>query len=167
VGGKLNAPHFDLAGPDRLVRRREGGVPAPVRLVLDLSADGAKLTAGGRLPRAVVCRVQERYPQWYPLGRPASVEEELLLAVLHDVLRVARLLRLRQGVVALIRAPSDEAEVIRRLRSGFGPVHGFTSVLAGETLALLATDGPSTPGALARRLHRELGYRWIPNLGRR
>lgn len=42
---------FDLAATDLLVQQTAGKVPAPVRLLLDVAADGVKLTPGGRLPR--------------------------------------------------------------------------------------------------------------------
>jgi plasmid stability protein len=91
---------FDLATADLLVRQTVGEVPAPVRLVVDLTADGVKLTPGGRLPRAIVRKVQEHYPDWYPLGRPTSIEEDLPpLAALHDLLRDVGLLRLRKGIL--------------------------------------------------------------------
>ena len=153
---------FDLAATDLLVQQTTGRVPAPVRLLLDVAADGVKLTPGGRLPRTVVRQVQERYPDWYPLDRPASIEEDLLpLAALHDLSREVGLLRLRKGILAPTRAAGDDTEVIRRLRSWFGPVHGFTSLLATDTLALLAADGPARPQNLAGRLLRLLGDRWV------
>jgi hypothetical protein len=158
---------FDLVAADLLVQQTAGAVPQPVRLVLDLAADGVKLTPGGRLPRAFVRHVQERYPSWYPLGRPASIEDDLLpLAALHDVLRHVRLLRVRNGVVAPTRVAADDIEVIRRLRSWFGPADGFTSILTTDALALLAADGPSTPPDLAGRLLRLLGDRWVTSHGR-
>lgn len=157
---------FDLASTDLLVRQTAGKVPAPIRLLLDLTADGVELTPGGRLPRAVVRQVQERYPEWYPLGRPASVEEDLLpLAALHDLSREVGLLRLRKGILAPIRAAGADTEVIRRLRSWFGPVHGFTSILAGEALALLAADAPTRPQDLAGRLLGLLGGGWVTGQG--
>jgi len=137
---------FDVAAADLLVQQTAGSVPAPVRLVLDLIGDGVKLTPGGRLPRALVRQVHEQYPSWYPLDRPASLEEDLLpLAELHDLLREVGLLRLRKGVLSPTRAGRDEAEILRRLRGWFGPAYGFTSVLVGYVLALLAVHGPSKP----------------------
>ena len=158
---------FDLATADLLVQQTAGAVPAPVRLVLGLAADGVKLTPGGRLPRALVRQVQDHYPSWYPLGRPASIEEDLPpLAALHDLLREAGLLRLRKGVLAPTRIAGDDIEVIRRLRSWFGPVHGFTSLLIGDALALLAAEGPSRPQDLASRLVGLLGDRWVTGHGK-
>jgi Plasmid pRiA4b ORF-3-like protein len=157
---------FDLATADQLTQKTSGAVPAPVRLILGLAADGVKLTPGGRLPRAMVRQVQKRYPSWYPLDRPASIEEDLLpLAALHDLLRQVGLLRLRKGVLATTRSASNDTEVIRRLRSWFGPVHGFTSMLTGDALALLCTEGPATPRDLAGRLLLLLGDRWVTSQG--
>jgi hypothetical protein len=157
---------FDLATADLLVQQTAGAVPAPVRLVLGLAADGVKLTPGGRLPRALVRQVQEHYPNWYPLGRPASIEEDLPpLAALHDQLRQVGLLRLRKGILAPTRVAADDIEVIRRLRSWFGPFNGFTSMLTGDALALLAAEGPSRPQDLAGRLLGLLGDRWITSQG--
>lgn len=157
---------FDLAAADLLVAQTAGAVPAPVRLMLDLAAGGVKLTPGGRLPRAVVRQVQERYPDWYPLGRPASVEEDLLpLAALHDLLRELGLLRMRKGVLGPTRAAGDDTEVIRRLRSWFGPADGFTSILASDTLAVLAAEGPSRLQDLADRLLGLLGDGWRTSEG--
>jgi hypothetical protein len=141
-------------------------VPAPVRLVLHLAADGVKLTPGGRLPRAFVRLVQERYSSWHLLGRPASVEEDLPpLAALHDLLRHVGILRLRKGVLAPTRAAADDIEVIRRLRSWFGPDDGFISILAGEGLASLVAEGSCRPDTLAARLLPVLGDRWVTSQG--
>ena len=157
---------FDLAGSDQLVRQTVGAVPVPVRLLLGLVADGVKLTPGGRLPRAFVREVQERYPSWNLLDRPASVEEDLPpLASLHDVLRQVGLLRLQKGVLGPTRAAADDLEVVRRLRSWFGPDDGFISILAGEGLASLVADGECRPEDLAARLRPLLGDRWVTSQG--
>jgi hypothetical protein len=159
---------FDLGTTDLLVRQTVGAVPAPVRLLLGLAADGVKLTPGARLPRAFVRQVQERYPSWHLLGRPASVQEDLPpLAALHDLLRHVGLLRLHKGVLGLTRAAADDIEVIRRLRSWFGPDDGFISILAGEGLAILVADGPCRPEELAARLLPLFGDRWVTSQGER
>lgn len=159
---------FDLATADLLVQQTAGAVPAPVRLVLGLAADGAKLTLGGRLPRALVRQVQEHYPSWYPLGRPASIEEDLPpLSALHDLLREVGLLRLRKGILAPTRIAGDDVEVIRRLRSWFGPVYGYESMLTTDALSLLAAEGPGRPQDLAGRLLDLLGDRWVTSPGQR
>jgi hypothetical protein len=156
---------FDLATADLLVQQTSGAVPALVRLVLDMAAGGVKLTPGGRLPRTLVRQVQERYPSWYPLG-PASIEEDLPpLAALHDLLRQVGLLRLRRGILTRTRVASDDIEVIRRLRSWFGTIDSFASILAGDALALLCTDGSASPQDLAARLFRLLGGRWVTSDG--
>jgi pRiA4b ORF-3-like protein len=143
---------FDLAAADLLVRQTAGAVPEPVRLVLGLAADGVKLTPGDRLPRALVRQVQEHYPNWYPLGRPASIEEDLPpLSALHDLLREVGLLRLRKGVLSPTRAAGADTEVIRRLRSWFGPRYGYEMLLTTDALALLqpraTPDRRTSPGA--------------------
>jgi Plasmid pRiA4b ORF-3-like protein len=144
---------FDQAGTDLLVRRTVGEVPASVRLILDLLADGVRLTPGGRLPRAVVRQVQQQRPQWDPLGRPASLEDDLPpLAALHDLMRHVGLLRLANGVLRPTRAAADEREVVRRLRTWF-PSDEFTSLLASDVVAMLAAAGPPTGEELAGRLH--------------
>lgn len=152
---------FDREATDLVVRQTAGAVPAPVRLVLELTAGGMKLTAGGRFPRAFARQVQDRYPHWEPLGRPASSEDDLpALGALHALLRKAGLLRLRHGVVSPTRAAGDDVEVVRRLRRWFGPDSGFTTVLVGESLAILATAGPMQPHDLAGRVFPQLGGRW-------
>jgi len=111
---------FDQDATSQQVRHAVGDVPDSVRLLLDLLADGVKLTPGGRLPRALVRTVQEQRPGWYPLGRPASIEEDLQpLATLHDMLRHVRLLRPANGVLRPTKAAADEIETVRRLRSWF------------------------------------------------
>ena len=154
---------FDLATADLLVRRPSAQFQSPVRLVLGLAADGVNLTPGGRLPRALVRQVQEHYPSWYPLGRPASIEEDLPpLAALHDLLREVGLLRLRKGVLSPTRA--------RRRRQGGDPTPPIVvrtaatatrSLLTTDALALLAAEGPSRPQDLAGRLLDLLGDRWV------
>ena len=119
-------PAFDREATDLLVRQTVGEVPESVRLLLDLLAGGVKLTPGGRLPRSVVRAVQERRPEWYPLDRPASIEEDLYpLAVLHDIVRKVGLARLANGVLRPTRAAADDREVVRRLRTWFEP-EGFS-----------------------------------------
>lgn len=119
-----------------------------------------KLTPGGRLPRSVVRQVQERRPGWYPLGRPASVEEDLYpLAVLHDMLRHVGLLRLAKGVLRPTRAAADDQEIIRRLRSWF-ELAEFTGVLAVVTVAVVSASGPIALAEVGGRVHPLLGDRW-------
>jgi Plasmid pRiA4b ORF-3-like protein len=157
---------FDLATADLLLQQTVGAVPAPVRLLLGLTAGGVKLTPGGRLPRMFVRRVHETYASWGFEDRPASIEEDLPpLAALHDLMRDVGLLRLRQGVLAPTRAAGNDIEVIRRLRSWFGPERGFLSILVGDTLASLAGRGPRTPQDLAAQLLDLLGDRWVTSEG--
>ena len=154
-------PDFDQARTDRQVRQAVGEVPASVRLVLDLTAGGVKLTPGGRLPRALVRQVQEQRPHWYPLDRPASVEEDLLpLAVLHDLMRSVGLLRLAKGVLTPTRAAADDVEVVRRLRSWFVP-GAFLGAVAELVVAELAARGPQHGDSLARQVHSLLGRGWF------
>lgn len=158
---------FDQADTDLFVRRTAGAVPEPVRLVLDLASERVRLTAGGRLPRAFVREVQQRYPTWNLFDRPASREDDLPpLAALHDLLRAVGLLRLRNGSLSPTRAALDDTQAIRRLRSWFGPESGFRSILTGESLASLATAGPCRPGELARRIFPLLDSdRWVTSAG--
>jgi hypothetical protein len=159
---------FDLAATDLLVRQTAGAVPGPVRLLLDLTADGVRLTPGGRLPRAVVRQVQDRYPDWHVAGDvPARIEDDLPpLAVLHDLMRDVGLLRLRNGVLSPTRAATDEVETIRRLRSWFGPDSGYESMLVGASVAGVAATGPCRTGELAARVHPYLGHGWMTADGR-
>lgn len=158
VGDRLRA--FDRAATGRQVRAMVGEVPDSVRLVLDLLAGGVKLTPGGRLPRAVVREVQAVRPGWYPLGRPASIEEDLLpLAALHDILRHVGLARPAKGVLRPTKAASDELEVVRRLRSWFEPGE-FSSVVAERAVALIAAHGSVPLASLARELFPMLGGGW-------
>ena len=157
---------FDPGAADLLVRQTVGAVPAPVRFLLDLAADEVTLTPGGRLPRVVVRAVQEHYPSWQLTDRPASLEEDLPpLAALHDLLRHVGLLRLRRGVLRAIRVAADDVEVIRRLRSWFGPDDSFVAVLAGESLASLVAEGPGRPEQLAARLLPRLGLGRVTSQG--
>lgn len=53
--------------------------------------------------------MQEKRPGWYPLGRPAAIEKDLLpLAELHGMLRQVGLLRLRNGVLSPTKAASND-----------------------------------------------------------
>jgi hypothetical protein len=157
---------LDVAATDLLVRQTAGVVPEPVRLVLDLAAGGVKLTPGGRFPRAFVRQVQEHYPAWHPLERPAAIEDDLPpLAALHDLLRGVGLLRVAKGVLSPTRAADDDTQAIHRLRSWFGPDDGFTSILLGEALASLVTAGPCRADELAARVFPLLGDRWATGDG--
>jgi hypothetical protein len=152
---------FDQEETDRHVRQAVGEVPASVRMLLDLTAGGVKLTPGGRLPRVLVRQVQELRPGWYPLDRPASIEEDLLpLAVLHDVMRSVGLLRLSKGVLAPTKAAGDDVEVVRRLRTWFEP-GAFAGVVTELVAAELAAHGALHGDTLARRVHRLLGRGWF------
>jgi len=159
VGDRLRPFDIDVTG--RRVRDMVGAVPASVRLLLDLLADGVRLTPGGRLPRVVVRAVQERRPGWYPLPRPASIEEDLLpLTALHDMLRHVGLLRLRHGVLRATKAAvSDEMHVVRRLRSWFEP-GTFLTVVTERAVALVAARGPMTIEHLAVSIFPLLGRGW-------
>jgi hypothetical protein len=153
-------PSFDRGATDLLVRQTVGEVPESVRLLLDLLAGGVKLTPGGRLPRAVVRAVQERRPEWCPLDRPASIEEDLFpLAVLHDVLRKVGLARLANGVLRPTRAAADDREIVRRLRTWF-EAEGFRGILGGVAVAVLAVSGPLPTNELIRRVVPLMGDRW-------
>ncbi len=157
---------FDLDTADLLLRQTAGTVPAPVRLVLGLATDGVKLTPGGRLPRAIVRQVQGRYPSWQLTDRLASLEDDLPpLAALHDLLRHVGLLRLRHRFLGPTRAAAEDFEVMRRLRSWFGPDDSFISILAGESLASLVVDGACRTEELAARLLPLLGDRWVTGQG--
>lgn len=151
---------FDQAGIDTLIRRTAGQVPETVTRLLELTTDGIRLTAAGRLPRAVVRSMQQHRPDWAYTPRPARREDDLPpLGALHDLLRHVGLLRLRYGVLAPTRAATNPTHTIRRLRTGFGPDTGFTAVLAGTIVALLAHHGPTPLPVLARRAHPLLD-RW-------
>lgn len=156
-------PTFDLQRADELVRNVVGAVPAAVQMVLDLAADGVKLTPGGRLPRAFVRAVQAQRPDWAPLGRPASIEEDLPpLVALHDLLRHVGLLRLRNGVLAPTKAAGYERDTVRRLRGWF-PRGEFATMLATDAIALLQVHGPRPLNDLASEAFAMLGPGWGAN----
>ena len=158
VGDRLRP--FDLEATTERVRDAVGAVPGSVRLLLGLLGDGVTLTPGGRLPRAVVRAVQAQRPSWYPLGRPASIEEDLLpLAVLHDLLRHLRLVRLAGGVLRPTKAAADELETVRRLRSWFDPQE-FSTMVTERALALVAARGPLQVAEIAGQVHPLLGHGW-------
>ncbi|MEJ2866363.1 plasmid pRiA4b ORF-3 family protein [Actinomycetospora sp. OC33-EN08] len=155
-------PEFDLVATDQLVRQVIGAVPPSVRLLLEVLDGGVELTKGGRLPRKVVRAVQEHRPEWAFWDKPASLEEDLVpLAVLHDVLRQAKVLRIRQGVLAPIKAASDDLEVVRRLRSWFGPDGEFLDRLASTVVAVVLAEDTVERGELERRVTEVIGDRWM------
>jgi hypothetical protein len=158
VGNRLRP--FDRAATDQRVRQVVGEVPESVRLLLDLAADGVRLTPGGRLPRTVVRSVQQHRPHWHPLGRPAATEDDLPpLGALHDLLRRVGLLRLRHGVLAPTRATGDDLAVVRRLRSAFSP-DTFATEITELTIGVLAAHSPLNRLQLASQVHRLLGRGW-------
>lgn len=158
VGDRLRP--FDQEATTERVRDAVGAVPGSVRLLLGLLADGVRLTPGGRLPRAVVRAVQAQRPSWSPLGRPASIEEDLLpLAVLHDLLRHVRLVRLTGGVLRPTKAAADELETVRRLRSRFDPQE-FSTMVTERAVALVVARGPLQVAEIAGEVHPLLGHGW-------
>jgi len=158
VGNRLRP--FDRAATDQWVRRVVGEVPESVRLLLDLAADGIKLTPGGRLPRTVVRSMQQHRPHWYPFDKPVSIEDDLPpLVALHGLLRGVGLLRLRHGVLTPTRAAGDDLAVVRRLRTAFDP-HAFDTQITELTIGVLAARGPLPLGQLATQVHQLLGRGW-------
>jgi hypothetical protein len=158
VGKRLRP--FDCAATDKRVRQVVGEVPESVRLLLDLTADGVKLTPGGRLPRTVVRGMQQHRPHWHPLGQPAAIEDDLHpLLTLHHLLREVGLLRLRHGVLAPTRAASDDLAVVRRLRSAFDP-NAFGTEITELTIGVLSAHGPLALAQLAARVRQLLGFGW-------
>lgn len=158
VGDRLRP--FDQHATAQRVRDAVGAVPDSVRLVLGLLADGVKLTPGGRLPRWVVRAVQQVRPGWNPMGRLASIEEDLLpLAVLHDLLRHVRLVRLTNGVLRPTKAAADELETVRRLRSWFDE-GAFHTMTAERAVALVTARGPLQVADIAAEVHPLLGHGW-------
>lgn len=165
IGREL--PSFDLDATDTLVGQVAGSVPETVRALLAEIGDGVALTPGGRLPRRVVRGLQQQRPHWSLSGKPAHMEEDLLpAAALHDVLRGVGLLRVRRGTLVKIKAAEDDLEVLRRLRSWFGPSEGFRFQLATDTAALLATEGAIERRDLHSRVFELLGHRWARADGR-
>lgn len=153
-------PTFDREATGLLLRQTVGEVPQSVRIVLDLLAGGVRLTPGGRLPRTIVRAVQERRPEWHPLGRPASIEEDLIpLTDLHDILRGVGLARLARGVLSPTRAAADDLEVVRRLRRRFEPGR-FRHLLGTTTVAVLAASGPLPTDELVGRVESLIGDGW-------
>ena len=158
VGDRLRP--FERAATDQWVRRVVGEVPESVRLLLDLVAGGVKLTPGGRLPRTVVRSMQQHRPHWYPLGRPASIEDDLPpLGALHELLRGVGLLRLRRGVLSPTRATNDDLAVVRRLRSAFD-ANTFATEITELTIGVLAAHSPLPLAELATQVHQLLGRGW-------
>jgi hypothetical protein len=104
--------------------------------------------------------MQEHRPDWYPIDRPVSIEDDLPpLVVLHDLLRTVGLLRPRHGVLRPTRAAGDDLEIVRRIRSAFDP-HAFDTEIIELTVGVLAAYGPLSPAELAPRVHQLLGYGW-------
>lgn len=158
VGDRLRP--FDRAATDQRVCRAVGEVPETVRLLIDLTEAGVKLTPGGRLPRTVVRSMQEHRPHWHPLGRPASIEEDLFpLAMLHDLLRDVGVLRLRHGVLAPTRIAGDDLAVVRRLRSAFAP-GDFTTEIVEQIIFALTRCGPCDVKQLAAQVYPLIGHGW-------
>lgn len=158
VGDRLRP--VDQHATARRVRDAVGAVPVSVQLLLDLLADGVKLTRGGRLPRSIVRAMQEHRPQWCPFQRPATIEEDLLpLAALHDLLRHVRLLRLAHGVLRPTSTAADPIQTVRRLRSRF-PADEFPTLVAERAVALVAAHGPMTITDIAGEVFDLLGHGW-------
>lgn len=155
VGGRLQPFHREQV--DAYIKRMAGRVPATVRLLLDLTAGGVRLTPAGRLPRSLVRAVQQEYPGWHLTGKLAATEDDLWpLAELHALLRRVGLLRLRHNLVTPTKATANDHQIVRRLRADFAP-DTFPTQLAETTTALLASHGPQP--------HQHLGSLVLPQLG--
>ena len=154
---------FDRDVADARVRHAAGRVPPGVRLVLDLAAEGVRLTPAGRFPRAFVRSVQEARPDWgwFGLeGRPAHREGDVLAAMaLRELLRDAGLLRLRHGVLTPTRASRDDRHVLRRVRTALARDE-FATRCAELALAMLLVEGALTTDQLAARIFPLLGPGW-------
>jgi hypothetical protein len=108
----------------------------------------------------VVRAVQEQRPDWNPMGRPASIEEDLLPpALLHDLLRHVRLVRLVNGVLRSTKAAADELKTVRRLRSWFDE-GAFHTMAAERAVALVAARGALQLPEIAAEVHPLLGHGW-------
>lgn len=158
---------FDQQAADRRIKRMVGEVPETVRLMVELTADGVRLTPGGRLPRAVVRAMQQQRPHWHLTGRPAAIEDDLWpLTALHHYLRMVGLLRLRHGVLTPTKAATgDDLTIVRKLRSGFEP-HTFTTVLTNLVVGALAGHGPLWSAELATQVFPMLKHGWATRDGR-
>jgi hypothetical protein len=158
-----DAPDFDQARTDDLVRRAAGRVPPGVALFLEAVRGGVTLTPRGRLPRAIVRAVQEQHPDWHwlaPEHRLAHREEDLRpLAALHDLCLETRLVQIRRGVLTPTAAAADPVQVLRRVRSVFAP-GGFLGLVCELTLAMLLAEGPQHVEELAGRLDALLDGDW-------
>jgi hypothetical protein len=78
----------------------------PLLWLLDLSADGARLTPTKALVRTIVREAVERYPSWWyrELGRPPHNEASVsALAHLHELALELGLVRRRRGKLCLSR----------------------------------------------------------------
>ena len=138
-----------------------GPVPPSVRLLLDLCAGGVRLTPGGRLPRSVVREVQERRPHWgWDPDTPPRIEEDVLpLAMLDELLRSCRLLRVVHGVLSPTRAAASDAEILLRLQTRLfdETFHGQLCRLLLETLSNV--DAVAEATLIDAALH-QLAPRW-------
>ena len=158
VGNRLRP--FDRAATDQWVRRVVGEVPESVRLLIDLVADGVKLTPGGRLPRTVVRSMQQHRPHWY-LARPARLHRGRPASAG----RAARPAPRRRAATAArrranpTRAAGDDLAVVRRLRSAFD-ANTFATEITELTIGVLAAHGPLPLAELATRVHQLLGRGW-------
>jgi hypothetical protein len=104
--------------------------------------------------------MQQHRPDWYPFGRPVSIEDDLpALAALHGLLRSVGLLRLRHGVLSPTRAAGDDLAAVRRLRSAFDP-HAFDTQITELTIGALAAYGPLPLAELVAQVHQLLGRGW-------
>lgn len=158
-------PSFDLAAAHDLLVQTVGVVPASVRLLLDLLANGVKLTPRGRLPRAFVQQFQQHRPEWDQFGGPARSEEDVYpLFRLHEALRGAGLLRISKGLLRPTKASVDDLEVLRRLRTWLAK-DPYQELLLGDALALLIARGPMRVTDLAAEVLPMLGYSWHTQRG--
>jgi hypothetical protein len=104
--------------------------------------------------------MQQHRQHWYPLGRPAAIEDDLPpLGALHELLRHVGLLRLRHGILTPTRAAGDDLAIVRRLRSAFD-VNTFATEITELTIGVLAAHGPLPLAEVATQVHQLLGRGW-------
>jgi hypothetical protein len=123
----------------------------PLLWLLELCADGARLTPTKALARSIVQEAVERYPSWWSveLGKPPQGERSVYpLALLHELALELGLVRRHRGELRLSRRGQELRADSRALLGLVAGELAASSLDPDVALAVALTDPDALPDAI-------------------